>query len=273
VKNVVSYGADATGLSDSTAAWTAALAGGGVVEIPPGTYLLNECSIPTTVDITLKPLGPVRIVYDDVSYALSCFANNTSSAITVTAGSTQPLYSVSGTTIGDPDNQVNRYIAPLPGWVVSVSVVGHVLLSAGNVKYRVRDDGQPRTIGPTATLNSSSALVGSGSRAWATGTYTPTTNEFRAGAILRGIATLPLRMKRHGSNAQRVAEFDTTELERGDTKAMFEAMRVGLGRAGESPILTIEEARQTLRLPRQMPTGDTVPSAQPLEAPEPEAGE
>ena len=73
--------------------------------------------------------------------------------------------------------------------------------------------------------------------------------------------------------AQRVAEFDTTELERGDTKAMFEAMRVGLGRAGESPILTIEEARQTLRLPRQMPAGDTVPSAQTPEPPEPEAGE
>jgi HK97 family phage portal protein len=59
--------------------------------------------------------------------------------------------------------------------------------------------------------------------------------------------------------ASRVAEFDTTELERGDTKAMFEAMRVGLGRAGEAPIMTIEEARQTLRLPRQMPEGDTVP--------------
>ena len=59
--------------------------------------------------------------------------------------------------------------------------------------------------------------------------------------------------------ARFVAEFDTTELERGDTKAMFEAMRVGLGRAGEAPILTIEEARQTLRLPRQMPAGDTIP--------------
>ena len=66
--------------------------------------------------------------------------------------------------------------------------------------------------------------------------------------------------------AARVAEFDTTELERGDTKAMFEAMRVGLGRAGEAPILTIEEARQTLRLPRQMPAGDTIP--QPVAAPE-----
>ena len=66
-------------------------------------------------------------------------------------------------------------------------------------------------------------------------------------------------------SARFVAEFDTTELERGDTKAMFEAMRVGLGRAGESAILTVEEARQTLRLPRQMPQGDTMPvtTAQP----------
>lgn len=71
--------------------------------------------------------------------------------------------------------------------------------------------------------------------------------------------------------AARVAEFDTTELERGDTKAMFEAMRTGLGRAGEAPILTIEEARQTLRLPRQMPAGDTVPTptAAPEQTPEP----
>lgn len=60
--------------------------------------------------------------------------------------------------------------------------------------------------------------------------------------------------------ARFVAEFDTTELERGDTKAMFEAMRIGLGRAGEAPILTIEEARQTLRLPRQMPAGETIPT-------------
>lgn len=68
--------------------------------------------------------------------------------------------------------------------------------------------------------------------------------------------------------AARVAEFDTTELERGDTKAMFEAMRVGLGRAGEAPMLTIEEARQTLRLPRQMPEGDTIPNPSPTAEPE-----
>ncbi|MFN7883059.1 MAG: phage portal protein, partial [bacterium] len=60
----------------------------------------------------------------------------------------------------------------------------------------------------------------------------------------------------------RVAEFDTTELERGDTKAMFEAVRIALGRAGEPAFMSIEEGRALLRLPRKM-TG-TVP--QPAEA-------
>lgn len=52
--------------------------------------------------------------------------------------------------------------------------------------------------------------------------------------------------------ARNVAEFDTTEMERADTKAMFEAVRVALGRAGEPAFMTLEEARELLRLPRQM---------------------
>ena len=52
--------------------------------------------------------------------------------------------------------------------------------------------------------------------------------------------------------ARTVAEFDTTELERADTKAMFESVRVALGRAGEPAFMTLEEARQLLRLPREM---------------------
>ncbi len=67
------------------------------------------------------------------------------------------------------------------------------------------------------------------------------------------------------------AEFDTAELERGDFKAMAEGVRIGLGRAGEPSILTIEEARRIMRLPRRMdgtlPT-PTQPQTQP--APEPE---
>lgn len=57
--------------------------------------------------------------------------------------------------------------------------------------------------------------------------------------------------------SRNVAEFDTTELERGDTKAMFEAVRIALGRAGEPAFMSIEEGRTLLRLPRKM-TG-TVP--------------
>lgn len=52
--------------------------------------------------------------------------------------------------------------------------------------------------------------------------------------------------------ARFVAEFDTTELERADTKAMFDSVRVALGRAGEPAFMTLEEARELLRLPREM---------------------
>lgn len=66
--------------------------------------------------------------------------------------------------------------------------------------------------------------------------------------------------------ARMVAEFDTTELERGDTKAMFEAARIGLGRAGEPALLTVKEARHMLRFPKQM--DGTVPNLTPAAAPE-----
>lgn len=52
--------------------------------------------------------------------------------------------------------------------------------------------------------------------------------------------------------ARYAAEFDTTELERADTLAMFNAIRVALGRAGEPAFMTLEEARQMLRLPQKM---------------------
>lgn len=53
-------------------------------------------------------------------------------------------------------------------------------------------------------------------------------------------------------------EFDTMELERGDTKAMVEAVRTAIGRAGEQQIMSVEEGRQFLRLPRKI-TGDVQP--------------
>jgi HK97 family phage portal protein len=61
--------------------------------------------------------------------------------------------------------------------------------------------------------------------------------------------------------SDKVAEFDTTELERGDTKAMFEAVRIALGRAGEPSFVTVEEGRHMLRLPREMK--GTLPTALP----------
>ncbi len=61
--------------------------------------------------------------------------------------------------------------------------------------------------------------------------------------------------------ASRCAEFDTMELERADTKAMFDAVRIGLGRAGEPAFLTLEEGRQLLRLPKEMQ--GTVPTPAP----------
>ena len=61
---------------------------------------------------------------------------------------------------------------------------------------------------------------------------------------------------------KKVAEFDTTELERADTKAMFEAFRVALGRAGEPGFMTTNEVRRTLNMPR-IDGGDTLSSGQP----------
>lgn len=51
--------------------------------------------------------------------------------------------------------------------------------------------------------------------------------------------------------AARVAAFDTTELERADTKSLFEAFRIALGRAGEPGFMTTEEVRERLNLKRK----------------------
>jgi HK97 family phage portal protein len=71
------------------------------------------------------------------------------------------------------------------------------------------------------------------------------------------------------TRSNRVAEFDTTELERADTKSMFEALRIALGRAGEPPFMSVEEVRAALRMSRAV-KGD-MPNVQP--APIPEAPE
>lgn len=51
--------------------------------------------------------------------------------------------------------------------------------------------------------------------------------------------------------AARVAAFDTTELERADTKSLFESFRLALGRSGEPGFMTTEEVRERLNLKRQ----------------------
>lgn len=51
--------------------------------------------------------------------------------------------------------------------------------------------------------------------------------------------------------ASRVAAFDPTELERADTKSLFEAFRIALGRAGEPGFMTTEEVRERLNLKRK----------------------
>lgn len=57
--------------------------------------------------------------------------------------------------------------------------------------------------------------------------------------------------------ASRVAEFDTTELERADTKSLFESLRIAVGRAGEPQIISQNEARAVLRM-KKVDDGDKV---------------
>lgn len=51
-------------------------------------------------------------------------------------------------------------------------------------------------------------------------------------------------------SARRVVEFDTTELERADTKSLFESFRIAIGRAGEPGFMTTAEVRDRLSLKR-----------------------
>jgi HK97 family phage portal protein len=50
-------------------------------------------------------------------------------------------------------------------------------------------------------------------------------------------------------NGPKFAEFDTFELERGDFKTMIEGYRTALGRAGERPIMKLNEVREKFNLP------------------------
>lgn len=72
--------------------------------------------------------------------------------------------------------------------------------------------------------------------------------------------------------ARRVVEFDTTELERADTKSLFESFRIAVGRAGEPGFMTTEEVRDRLSLKR-VPDGTLNPGVTPNEQAAPTAGQ
>ncbi len=67
---------------------------------------------------------------------------------------------------------------------------------------------------------------------------------------------------------RRVVLFDTTELERADTKSLFEAMRIALGRAGEPAFMTRAEVRRKVNLPAEAEGEfpETTPAAAPAPA-------
>jgi HK97 family phage portal protein len=68
-----------------------------------------------------------------------------------------------------------------------------------------------------------------------------------------------------------VAKFDTSELENADLKTLIETFRIALGRAGEQPIMSVEEVRHKLNLSRRVDGNLQAPTA-PME-PEEDATE
>lgn len=85
------YGADRTGATDATAAWTNALAASPIVGVEPGTYMLADLALPSTADCALVPLGPVTIKWPGTATLgamhFSCLTEGThiSAEIDVTA--------------------------------------------------------------------------------------------------------------------------------------------------------------------------------------------
>jgi HK97 family phage portal protein len=67
--------------------------------------------------------------------------------------------------------------------------------------------------------------------------------------------------------AAKIAEFDTADLERADLSTMLTAYRTAIGRAGEKPIMTVNEVRSALRLNKADGGDDMTPTAAPAAAP------
>jgi HK97 family phage portal protein len=64
--------------------------------------------------------------------------------------------------------------------------------------------------------------------------------------------------------ATRKAEFDTAELERADTKSLYESLRIAVGRAGEPKLMSVNEARGILRL-KSVEGGDDMKPDMPVD--------
>lgn len=96
--------------------------------------------------------------------------------------------------------------------------------------------------------------------------HTEKTTSWGSGVESMGTAFVRYTLRRHLNKfqneinrkffrtASRVAEFDTTELERADTKTLFESFRIAMGRAGEPGFMTTEEIRSFLNL-KKTPDG------------------
>ncbi len=110
--------------------------------------------------------------------------------------------------------------------------------------------------------------------------HTDKTTSWGSGVEAMGVGFVRFTLRSHLNDCQneinrkfyrtasRVAEFDTTELERADTKSLFEALRVAIGRAGEDQLMTVEEARAVLNLSRTPRGTLRVAPAAPTQAPQ-----
>jgi HK97 family phage portal protein len=62
---------------------------------------------------------------------------------------------------------------------------------------------------------------------------------------------------------RRFLAFDTTELEKADTKSLYESFRVALGRAGEPAFMTVDEVRNRLNMESKGGASAILPAANP----------
>lgn len=121
------------GTTDMTAAWETAMAAGGTVYVPGGTYLLSACDIPANQgDITIVPLGPVTVKWPGAgSYALrfSNLANVTAADAVATVANEDSYPSAN-------NQRTTRITATTPG-----AFTGRVAGEIGHLMSDDQDDG------------------------------------------------------------------------------------------------------------------------------------